>query len=479
MGKAGSVLLSLFVALVFGGVGVFASWAIGSTLLEAHRAQDWVRVKAAIDEASLQTSRGSEGGTTYRAEGRYRYTFQGKPYAGSRLGLSKVGGSDNIDDWHHEVNARLEDARAAGKPITVWVNPDNPSESVFDRELRWSELVFLVPFALAFGGVGVGALVAMVFVLRAKGEGGARQSVEKAMSGQRAADGAQGNAGAGFLWVFAFFWNSLSFPIAFLVVRDVVDNGEWAGLFVLLFPLVGVGLLWAAVSATWNAWLARRGAGDANVRARPAASAPGRFAAQAARAMFDPKGGAALRPSVHREVAIPPSVAEVEGRGGTLTIRYVRRRVLGPALIVFVVGAIFACIGIAMAASDAIGMAAVVVLLVGTLVDAWAVSMLVGALEVRVKGEELAVDKRGLFGSRSWRVRRDAVSAIRASVSYTVNGQPYFAVFAEGSGERIPLGDSLKGPELADAVAQRVARALGVSSSIVVEAGAQTSPSAS
>ena len=46
-------------------------------------------------------------------------------------------------------------ATEAGKPITVWVNPDNPSESMLDRELRWKLLVIFVPFALGFGGVGL------------------------------------------------------------------------------------------------------------------------------------------------------------------------------------------------------------------------------------------------------------------------------------------------------------------------------------
>ena len=123
--------------------------------------------------------------------------FAGKPYTGSRLGMSKVGGSDNIDDWHHEVNARLEDARAAGKPVTVWVNPDNPAESVLDREMRWGELLFLVPFSLAFGGVGVGALVAMFFVLQGKGreaEGGRTQAAVDEALGTASKDGAQAPA---------------------------------------------------------------------------------------------------------------------------------------------------------------------------------------------------------------------------------------------------------------------------------------------
>jgi hypothetical protein len=473
MGKLGSVAFCLLFAVVFGGVGVFASWAIGSTVLEAQRAKDWVRVKASVDDASLDASRGSKGSVTYRAGGRYRYAFQGRQYTGSRLGISSVGGSDNIDDWHQEVNARLEDARAAGKPITVWVNPDNPSESVFDREMRWSEIVFLIPFALAFGGVGVGALVALVFVLRSKGEGGAQAAVDRATS-RRGANG-QANAAPGFLWFFAFMWNAISFPIAFLAIPDIVERGEWVGLLVLLFPLVGIGLLWAAVSATWAAWLARRGAGKAPARARPAASAPGRFAAQAARAMFDPQAAAASRlgagPAGRPEVDIPPAIAEIEERGGTLTLRYSARRRLGLAIALLLTGSILSLIGMALFfAGDGL-FGGVVMFVIGGLLDVSAVALFVGNLTVTVKAGELSVEQASLFGRKSWRLRREAIRSLQPTVSYTVNGLPYYSLHADTLAERVPVGNSLKGADVADAVARRIARALGAPPSIVAPAG--------
>jgi len=473
VGKLGAALVCLLFAVPFGGVGVFATWAIGSTLAEAHRAQAWVRVRATVEEATLQ---GGGSGDTFRAEGRYRYAFGGKAYTGNRLGISAMGGSDNIDDWHHEVNAKLEAARAAGRPVTVWVNPDNPAESVFDREIRWSELLFLVPFSLAFGGVGVGALVAMVFVLRGKGgEGGATQAVNQAVG----ADSAGGGGSARFLWVFAFFWNAMSWPIAFLAVPGIVRDGEWVGLLVLLFPLVGLGLLWAAMSATWNAFVQRRRSAD-EVRRPPARSAPGAFAAQAARAMFDPQQRALQRGGwgKDREAEIPPAVVEIEERGGVLDLRFSGRRHLGWAIAFFATGAILTLIGAAMFASGDSVLGSVAMIAIGTLVDVGAVALLVGRLAVTVKAGELAVEKSGLFGRKSWQVRREAVGAIQPVVSYTVNGLPYYSLFAETGGDRVPLGTSLKGPEMADAVARRIGRALGIDASRIVRADTVPLPGA-
>ncbi|MBL0143338.1 MAG: DUF3592 domain-containing protein [Betaproteobacteria bacterium] len=258
MGKVGGIFVCLVFGLPFGGVGVWATHSIVETLSAARSARDWVKVRATVDNAKLESGDG-----TYRAEAAYRYRFEGKDYTGTRLGISTLGGSDNIDDWHEQIAGRLEDARSAGIPITVWVNPDNPAEAVVDREIRWKELLFLAPFSLAFGGVGVGALVAMFFVIRGSapaGWGNDTREPVRTRPGALASPGAKspeistaGQSGLGFLWVFAFFWNAISFPIAILAIPEMVQSGEWLGLFVLLFPLVGLLLLWTCVSTTFKA----------------------------------------------------------------------------------------------------------------------------------------------------------------------------------------------------------------------------------
>jgi hypothetical protein len=462
VGKFAAALGCVAFAAVFGGVGVFATWAIGATLWDAHRAGSWVRVKATVGDAALQS-----GGDTFRAEGTYRYTFEGREYSGSRLGISRVGGADNLDDWHQEVSAKLQDARAAGKAITVWVNPENPAEAVFDRYVRWREIAFLTPFSLAFGGVGVGALVAAVVVLL----GSDRKAPARAPVPEREGR----DASPAFLWAFAFLWNALSFPIAILVISDVVESGEWAGLLVLLFPLVGIGLLWAAVSVTWAAWRARRGRDGPALRPPDRAAPrtlPGAMATQAGRAMFDPAGKAfASAPDPAAAVAIPASLAQLEESGGGLTIRYSRRRRLGLAVAFFVVGALLHLGGATLFAGGEVVVGAALFLGLGTLADLAGVAVLLGTLVVAAKGGELSVEKAGLFGSRSWRVRRESITAIRPALAYSVVGTPYFSLFAETGGERIPLGNSLKGTDVADAVARRIARALGASPSIVKHPG--------
>jgi hypothetical protein len=243
------LLVCLVFAVPFGGIGAFAAWMIGTMVHDGQRAQEWVKVRA-----------------TVTAPKEYVYVFNGREYHGARLGLDPIDSTDNIDDWHDAMASHMSAAMAEKKPITVFVNPEAPAESVVDREVRWKLVLFLSIFALVFGGVGVGALFAGVRALFGK------KAVEASQRGRRAQANQQ--AGVGFLWIFAFFWNAMSFPIAILVVPDAWREGEYAALLVLLFPLIGVLILWGAIAATISA-IRRRLTGNAKPAfKKPAAAAP-------------------------------------------------------------------------------------------------------------------------------------------------------------------------------------------------------------
>ena len=220
--KLGAAAACLLFAVCFGAVGVFASWAIGVTVYDGYRAKEWVRVKADVRNWSNN-------------DVDYTYTIGGREYRGSRLGAMPFGGSSDVDSWDGDIHDYLSSAVTEKKPITVFVNPDNPAESMVDRTIRWKLLVFFLPFSLAFGGVGVGAMW-MLF----------RTFVPARPSPKKQSSGLLG------LWVFTFFWNAISFPIAMLFVPQIIESGEWVGLFVLLFPLIGTLMLWGAVAQTYR-----------------------------------------------------------------------------------------------------------------------------------------------------------------------------------------------------------------------------------
>ncbi len=233
-GKLGAALFCLAFALPFGGVGAGATWAFATMIYDGLRAQDWVLVKAdVVGQAS------------------YRYTFNGQAYTNDRLGTLRLGGTSDVDDFDERVASILAVGREEKRPITVFVNPDKPSESMVDRTIRWTFLLFLTPFALAFGGVGVGALWFLYKIVRepATTKGGKRRSAV----GVSAAPMDSAMSGVGGLWLFAIVWNAISFPAAALAVPQAIASGEWPLLFVLIFPLIGVLVLWGAISATVSA----------------------------------------------------------------------------------------------------------------------------------------------------------------------------------------------------------------------------------
>ena len=231
MNKFGAALFCLLFAIPFGGVGVGASWVLGRMIYDGHRAEDWVRVKAIVDSFG-------NGSVVYH------YTYGGKNYGGDRLGANPIGGTDNVDSWHEDMAAMLSEAQRDGKPITVWVNPDNPAESMVDRTIRWKLGVFIIPFALGFGGAGVGALVVFFRTLFRPAEDVKRDPIGTP---------ATASGGVFMIWAFAFFWNAISVPIAVLVVPEGIQSGEWAVLLVLIFPLIGLLLIWGAVASTIGA----------------------------------------------------------------------------------------------------------------------------------------------------------------------------------------------------------------------------------
>ena len=245
--KLGAALACLLFAVSFGAVGVGASWVVARMIVDGHRAEEWVGVRANV----LAFGRGNVD---------YTYAFRGKEYRGDRLGVNPIGGTDNVDSWHDDMYSMLSEAQAQKKPITVWVNPDNPAESMVDRTIRWKLLVFALPFALGFGGVGLGALYMFFRTLARSSEEVERQPDPLASANEK-------SSGLLGLWIFTFFWNVIAMPISILVVPDAVANGEWAALLVLLFPLIGVLMLWGAIAAAVRAI-------KAAVKARFVASPP-------------------------------------------------------------------------------------------------------------------------------------------------------------------------------------------------------------
>jgi hypothetical protein len=226
--RIGAFIGGLVMLLIFGGISGGAFWVIGKTIQAGMQAEDWVKVRAEVRNVS-------EGSVTYA------YDWQGKKYVGDRTGTFVLGGSSSVDDWEDRMDAMLTTAQNEKKPITIFVNPANPSESLMDREIRWALLfAFCLPFAVGFGA---GAVFALYLLAKAVGLVDNGRPLLKPQVRT-----------AFVQWGFALVWNSIAFPIAVIAIPSLWSEGEWFPVILLsLFPLIGLLVLWGALASTFTA----------------------------------------------------------------------------------------------------------------------------------------------------------------------------------------------------------------------------------
>jgi hypothetical protein len=225
-------------------------YSISSSFIEARQMKQWTQVDAVLHRAGYETHSG-EDSDTYEAYAEYTYSFQGRQFTNDRVAIS--GGADNIGDYQQDLGRRLSSAMGRGESIVVYVNPKDASVSIIDPALRWGLLGFKSIFFFVFGGVGLGL---MIFAFRAPKE---KDPSAPQYAGQPwlANDSWQGDpikSGSKkvmwFAWGFAALWNLISAPLPFVIYGEIVDKNNMLAIIGLLFPVVGLGLLWWAISRT-------------------------------------------------------------------------------------------------------------------------------------------------------------------------------------------------------------------------------------
>jgi len=161
MNKKIETVLSWLVALVFTIAAGFVVWFLGHTFSSHYKARNWTAVPATVQQYNIRTSRSRSGSSLLttiqeRIVATYTYTCEGRSYTNDRVDFSF--GSDNFSTSQRRVQlAALRTGR-----ITVYVDPKDPQESVFDRSLPGSQVVFAMVFLLFPCGVGTAFTLGMV-----------------------------------------------------------------------------------------------------------------------------------------------------------------------------------------------------------------------------------------------------------------------------------------------------------------------------
>lgn len=245
--------LTLF-GLPFLAAGLFMSFLYFSGYVKWWRARSWVEVPCWIESAELKSSRGSDS-TTYKAEATYHYEYAGSDYQGDRVSFGTS--SDNIG--HFQQKAHRELSRYVGgessgaerdpqqdtrKPFRCYVNPENPSESVIYRTLRWPLQAFYAIFAMSFPAVGAGLVFGGLIATRTAKKDAALRERHPAEPWKWKTNWAgpviPENAGTSSLAVIAYtLWSALIiFPLILATAMSGAFQTDWMAWLLLIFVAI-------------------------------------------------------------------------------------------------------------------------------------------------------------------------------------------------------------------------------------------------
>ena len=128
--------------------------SFGSTTLKYFSSSDWVQVPANI--SSIVLKRHDNGKTRNSIKATYSYSYDGG-HQSNNVGFYTA---DSYKYWEDLYTKLIEDQEK--NSVQAWVNPNNPSEALLDRTIRWGYLVsgsiallFLCGFGIALIWFGI------------------------------------------------------------------------------------------------------------------------------------------------------------------------------------------------------------------------------------------------------------------------------------------------------------------------------------
>ena len=145
--------LPFFVGCFLSGIalllGVIGSVAFGPKLLRWRDAGAWLQMPGEILSGEIVSTNSARGGRTVRPHFTWTYEAGGKRQTGEGYGIAHVS---TTDLGHAEASLAKY---PVGAPITVLVNPDDPTDSILEREPA-SHLVvlFVPPLFIVLGLIG-------------------------------------------------------------------------------------------------------------------------------------------------------------------------------------------------------------------------------------------------------------------------------------------------------------------------------------
>lgn len=236
--------------LPFLAFGLFMAWKLVATLGLWWSAQSWVETSAVITATDLKIHRDSDG-TSYDLTASYRYEFGGEQFTGDRVNVADefIG-----QKYARRKHAQLKKLLAKERKTVCFVDPANPAQSLLDRQLQFSSVLFMLPFVICFTLAGGGFAIGGLYASRVQQRQAKRVAEHPEEPWRQRNDWASATIYSSnhksvlVNGIFALFWNGMSVPIFIMICIDQPDDW-WVIPLVGLFPLVGLVLATAFVKS--------------------------------------------------------------------------------------------------------------------------------------------------------------------------------------------------------------------------------------
>jgi hypothetical protein len=139
------IVLGTIFAVVGGALFVFIGVLPALRLI---RASGWIETECTIVSSTIR-SHTSDEGTTYKVDILYEYEAGGNRYRSNRYDFVDFSSSG------YSGKRVIVDSHPAGSTAVCYVDPDDPTRAVLNRQFRASYLVGLLPLIFLLAGVGV------------------------------------------------------------------------------------------------------------------------------------------------------------------------------------------------------------------------------------------------------------------------------------------------------------------------------------
>lgn len=238
-----------FFGLFFAAIGgvVFYFMFVGP-MLHVQAAKNWKPVQATVTHSEVDSHTDSDGDTTYSIDIKYEYEIDGRRHTGERYHF--ITGSSSGRSGKQGV----VDDHPIGKPITIHVDPNDPTQAVINREITNDFWFGLIP--LVFVLVGGGMMVGSFFIKTGREKNASWKPQAKLSSDDDPTDGIatlkpDSTPLGKFIGitVFALIWNGFVWGILIFAILPDLDDSWFMSiplLFLGLFALVGIGMIFAA-----------------------------------------------------------------------------------------------------------------------------------------------------------------------------------------------------------------------------------------